>query len=140
MNNHSLQNTEEEPIWAPIERSRTRRTHKVPFIAGHSHFTRKKQGFALRLSPQHEPHATFMQPLHCDLKPESHKRIQSRTHGQPLIAEHRGTDRDRNDPSRTRRRHEVPFIAGCSHFTRKNTRFRALAFSPNQTSCNIHAM
>ena len=33
------------------------------------------------------------------------------------------------DPSRTRRTHEVPFIAGCSHFTRKNTRFRAPASS-----------
>ena len=40
---------------------------------------------------------------------------------------------------RTRRTHEVPFIAGCSHFTGKNTRFRAPAFSPNQTPCNTHA-
>ena len=43
------------------------------------------------------------------------------------------------NPARTRRTHEVPFIAGCSHFTRKNTRVRAPAFSPNQTPCNIHA-
>ena len=44
--------------------------------------------------------------------------------------------RNQNDPSRTRR---VPFIAGCSHFTRKNTRFRAPASSPKQSPCNIHA-
>ena len=31
----------------------------------------------------------------------------------------------------------VPFIAGCSHFTRKNTRFRAPASSPKQSPCNI---
>ena len=41
------------------------------------------------------------------------------------------------DPSRTRRTHEVPFIAGCSHFTRKNTRFRAPASSPKHSRCNI---
>ena len=35
--------------------------------------------------------------------------------------------------------HEVPFIAACSHFTRKNTRFRAPASSPKQSPCNIHA-
>ena len=36
-----------------------------------------------------------------------------------------------------RRTDEVPFIAGCSHFTRKNTRFRAPASSPTQSRCNI---
>ena len=34
---------------------------------------------------------------------------------------------------------EVPFIAGCSHFTGKNTRFRAPASSPTQAPCNVHA-
>ena len=59
------------------------------------------------------------------------KRIELRTQEQPLVAKHiGGTIRDRNDRSRTRRTDEVPFIAGCSHFTRKNTRFRAPASSP----------
>ena len=40
------------------------------------------------------------------------------------------------DRSRTRRTHEVPFIVACSHFTRKNTRFRAPA---KHSPCNIHA-
>ena len=44
-----------------------------------------------------------------------------------------------NDRSRNRRTHEVPFIAACSHFTRKNTRFRAPASSPTQAPCNSHA-
>ena len=44
-----------------------------------------------------------------------------------------------NDLNRTRRTHEVPFIAGCRHLTRKNTRFRAPASSPKQTPRNIHA-
>ena len=67
-----------------------------------------------------------MQPLQCDLHPH--------------VAEHQGkTDCARNDPNRTRRTHEVPFIAGCSHFTQKKTRFRAPASSPKQTPCNSHA-
>ena len=66
------------------------------------------------------------------------KRIELRTQTQPLNAERRGgTDRVRNDPSRTRRTDEVPFIVGCSHFTRKNARFRAPASSPTQSRCNI---
>ena len=44
-----------------------------------------------------------------------------------------------NERHRNRRTHEVPFIAGCSHLTRKKTRFRAPASSPKQTPCNIHA-
>ena len=68
------------------------------------------------------------------------KRIELRTQEQPLVAKHiGGTIRDKNDPSRNRRTDEVPFIAGCSHFTRKNTRFRAPASSPKHSPCNIHA-
>ena len=67
-------------------------------------------------------------------------RIKLRTQTQPLVAEHRAkTDRVRNDPKRNRRTDEVPFIAGCSHFTRKNIRFRIPASSPKHSPCNIHA-
>ena len=41
------------------------------------------------------------------------------------------------DRSRNRRTDEVPFNAGCSHFTRKNTRFRAPASSRKHSPCNI---
>ena len=41
----------------------------------------------------------------------------------------RQTDRSRN--------REVPFIAGCNHFTRENTRFRAPASCPKPSPCNI---
>ena len=67
-------------------------------------------------------------------------RIELRTQTQPLVAKHiGGTIRAQNDRSRTRRTDEVPFIVGCSHFTRKNTRFRAPASSPKHSPCNIHA-
>ena len=66
--------------------------------------------------------------------------MELRTQTQPLVAKHmRGTICAQNDRSRTRRTHEVPFIVACSHFTRKNTRFRAPASSPKHSPCNIHA-
>ena len=50
-----------------------------------------------------------------------------------------GKKKRQTDRSCTRRTDEVPFIVACSHFTRKNTRFRAPASSPKQSPCNIHA-
>ena len=65
-----------------------------------------------------------MQPFQCDLQPqlqETHRTTHTWT---SILAKHiGGTNRVRNDRSRNRRTDEVPFIAGCSHFTRKNTRF-----------------
>ena len=85
---------------------------------------------------------TIMQPFQCNLQPE-------------IQEPHRTTHTDATTRCRTQRRNkfahettaaataaqtrEVPFIAGCSHFTRKNTRFRAPASSPKQSPCNIHA-
>ena len=46
---------------------------------------------------------------------------------------------DRNDHNRNHRTHEIPFIADCNHFTRKNARFRAPTSSLIQAPCNIHA-
>jgi len=43
------------------DRSRTRRTQEVPFIAACSHFTWKNARFRAPASSQHKPHATFMQ-------------------------------------------------------------------------------
>ena len=63
---------------------------------------------------------TFMQPLPCDLHPR--------------VAEHQGgTDYARHDPGCNRCTHKVPFIAGRSHFKRKNTWFRAPASSPTKS-------
>ena len=103
-------------------------------------YAEKTQGFVLRLPPQHKAHATSCSHSNAICHHSSKKRIELRTQEQPLIAKHiGGTIRDRNDRSRNRRTDEVPFIAGCSHFTRKNTRFRAPASSPKHSPCNIHA-
>ena len=121
--------------------SRTRRTDKVPFIVACSHFTRKNARFrAPASSPQQSPcniHAAIpMRSANTNFR----KRIELRTQEHPVVAKHiEGTIRAWNDPSRTRRTDEVPFIVACGHFTRKNTRFRAPASSPKQSPCNIHA-
>ena len=140
-------------------RSRNRRQPEVPFIAGRSHFTRKNTRFRAETISQNEAHATSMQPLQCvlqphvanpplsthmatqhgniqpfygDLQPESQETHRT-TYTEPLIAEHRGgTKKHQNDRSRNRRTPEVPFIAGRSHFTRKNTSFRAETISQNE--------
>ena len=83
---------------------------------------------------------TIMQPFQCELPPQLQETHRTTHTGTTIVAKHiGGTIRDRNDPSRNRRTDEVPFIAGCSHFTRKNTRFRAPASSPKHSPCNIHA-
>ena len=150
-------------IRAQNDRSRTRRTHEVPFIVACSHFTRKNTRFrAPASSPKHSPckiHAAITMRFAASRgKPapiyargnikwrqwSSHSnaicnqrfknRIELRTQTQRLVAKHiGGTIRAQNDRSRTRRTDEVPFIVGCSHFTRKNTRFGAPASSPKHT-------
>ena len=62
---------------------------------------------------------------------------------QPLVAEHRGpiggTNSRMKRPQPHRPHTRGTFIFSCSHFTRRNTRFRAPASSPKQSPCNIHA-
>ena len=97
----------------------------------------KTRGFVLRLPPHNIAHATFMQPCHCDLQPEIQE-TQKTTHtGTTTCC--KTQRRNQNDRSRNRHTQEVPFIVGCSHFTRKNARFRAPASSPQQSPCNTHA-
>ena len=160
-NNRSLQNTEEEHIRDRNDRSRNRRTHEVPFIAGCSHFARKNTRFRAPASStkpiehscshynafcsiswltrislrtwQHQM-TTIMQPFHRFKKTN---RIAHRNNHSLQNTEEEHI-RDRNDRSRNRRTHEVPFIAGCSHFARKNPRFRAPASSPQRASLPHH--
>ena len=92
----------------------------------------------LRMQLRH--HATFMQPFQCDLQPQLQETHRTTHTGTKILAKPiGGTNRVRNDRSRNRRTHEVPFIVACSHFTRKNTRFCAPASSPQHIPCNIHA-
>ena len=85
-----------------------------------------------------------MQPFQCELQaqiPKHPRTTHTQAHPKQLQAAVtlRQKKKRQTDPSRNRRTHEVPFIVACSHFTRKNTRFRAPASSPQHTACNIHA-
>ena len=79
---------------------------------------------------------TIMRPFHCDLQPRipsaprttmNHAHTNNRA-VQNTVEEPTTRQSDR---SRTNLSHELPFIDGCSHFTRKNTMFRAPASSPH---------
>ena len=67
---------------------------------------------------------TIMQPFHCDLQPQ-------------IQDTHRTTHTGTTTRCRT---HEVPFIAGCDHFTRKKQTVSCSGFLPNtsptQHSCS----
>ena len=167
MDKHSLQNFEEEPITpetiAAVSPSHRRYLSSPAAATIHGKRKVSCSGFLPRQSPCNIHAASTMRfaasrGKHASLYAHGHrtwqqsyspytaicnerfnKRIELCTHEQALIAEHRGgSDYARNDPNRNRRTHEVPFIAGCSHCTRKKTRFRAPASSPKQSPCNIH--
>ena len=131
---HALQNTKGEPIRPRNDRSRTRRTEENPFIDGCSHLTRKNTRFrAPASSPkQIKAHAKIMQLLQCVWQHHLHIHadITMRFASTRCRTARENQFDPQNDRSRTRRTQEVPFIAGCSHLTRKNTRFRAPASSP----------
>ena len=143
MNNHSLQNTEKEPICARFDPSRTRRTHEVPLIAGLSHFTRKNTRFPAPAFSQNEAHATSMQPLQCVLQakiPKHHVtamcKNRQNTSKQPLQC---GLLQALAEPSP-----HPPHTRGTFHrrpvplHTEKH-KVSCPGFLPKQSPCNIHA-
>ena len=95
-----------------------------------------------RTTPEHQM-TTVMQPFQCDLQAQIPKHpITTHTQAHPKQLEATVTLRQKKrptDPSRNRRTDEVPFIAACSHFTRKKTQGFALRLPPQNkahaTSC-----
>ena len=90
----------------------------------------------------------LMQPLQCDLHPRAaeHQRFSRNDHSRNRRNRARARARAPAPaparapaPTPTPTPTSYPSIAGRSHFTRKNTRFRAPASSPKQTLCNNHA-
>ena len=84
---------------------------------------------------------TIMQPLQCDLQPQIQEKNRSThtgttTRGRTQRRNPLRPERPRPQPPHTQ---GIPFIAGCSHFIRKNTRFRFSGFLPKtkpmQHSC-----
>ena len=135
-------------------------TQEQPLVAEHRGGTHSRQkrpqpqpphtrgSFHRRLQPLHtEKHKVSCSGFLPKTKPIEHlcshstaicnrrfkKLIELRTgtEEQPLVAEHRGGTHSRQKrPPQLPHTHEVAFIAACSHFTRKNARFRAPPSSP----------
>ena len=96
----------------------------------------KTQGFVLRLPPQNRALATFMQPFQCDLQPQLQQTHRTTHTGTTIVAKHiEGTKRPQPHPPHTR----GTFHRRLQPLYTKNTRFRALASSPQHCPCNIHA-
>ena len=126
MNYHPLQNTVEEPIALRIERSHTRRTHEVPFIAGRRHFTQKNTRF--RAAPMQ--HSCSHYTAICNQR--VNKRIELRTHEQPPVAEHSGG----TDCAPNRAQPHPPHTRGTFHrwpkaFDTEKHKVSCCCFPPN---------
>ena len=140
-NNPLLQNTWKEPIASRTTPAATAaQTRYLSSPAAATLHGKNKWFRAPASSPKHSPcniHAAITMRSATTASGNAYNYTHRNNH---LLQKHiEGTNRVRNDPSRNRRTDEVPFIAGCSHFIRKNTRFRAPASSPKQSPCNIHA-
>ena len=83
---------------------------------------------------------TIMQPFQCDLQPqiqETHRTTHTGTTTRCRTQRRNRLNSKRSKPQPPHTR--GTFHRGWSHFTRKNTRFRAPASSPQHSPCNIHA-
>ena len=102
---------------------------------------RKTQGFVLRLPPENRVHATScsLYTASCNHRFQNTLYLRMHKHTQSSLKPplHCGKKKRQTDRSRNRRTDEVPFIAGCSHFTRKNARFGSSASSRKQSPCNV---
>ena len=126
--------------YARNDRSRTRRAHKLPFIAGCSHFTPKNLMFrAPASSPTQVPCNIPAAITMCFEAPCTHPC----SHYNALCIH--ALQNTKEEPIRLETiaaapaAHKLPFVASCSHFTRKSTRFHAPASSSTQAPGNIHA-
>ena len=120
----------------------------------------KTQGFVPRLSPKTKPVQHPYNPYNAFCTITSPTGISPYAHGNTIwqhSCSHHTTAHARiypqhleatatvweqkkhqNDRARTRRTRNVPFSAGRRHFTRKNARFRAPAFSQNEAHVKSH--
>ena len=85
-NNHSMQNTEEEPIELETIQTATAAHTRYLSSPAEAILHGKIQGFVLRLSPHNIAHATFMQPFNAICHHSVKKRIELRRQEQPLVA------------------------------------------------------
>ena len=99
---------------------------------------RKTQSFALRFPPQPKSLATFMQPPAITMRFAA-ARAHSCSHYNAICIHALQNTKEEPITIETTPAAPAAHTSCPSHFTRKNTRFRALASSPTQVPCNMHA-
>ena len=95
----------------------------------------KTQGFVLRLPPHKIAHATLHAAIpmqFCNQRFKNRIELHSTDTTTCCKTHRRKPIRAWNDPSRTRRTHEVPFIVACSHFIRKKHKVSCSGFLPTR--------
>ena len=115
-------------------------TFMQPFQCGSQHQLANSHLSTHRTTPDDNSHAAI--PMRSATRDSTTPYNYAHTTTPKAASSHRYTaakKKRQTDRSRNRRTHEVPYIVACSHFTRKNTRFRAPASSPKHSPCNNHA-
>ena len=125
MNNHTLQNTKGKPITHQNERSApTAHRRYLSSPAAAILHTEKHKVLCPGFLPNTSPTQDSCSRCNAISNLRFNKHIELRTHEQPHVAEHQGgTNYTSTRMVCTRRTQEVPFIAGCSHSTRKTLGF-----------------
>ena len=167
MNNHSLQNTEEEPL-APGSTAAAPAAH-TRYLSSPAGATLpgKTQGFLARLSPKTKPMqhpcshynavcnikfqsrisrrtwqhktTTIMQPLHCDLQPQSqqtHRPTHART---TTCCRTQRRNRSRSVRAQLRPPHTRGFHRRPEPLYTEKHKVSCPGFLPKPIPCNIHA-
>ena len=130
---HMLQNTKREPI-TPETIAPATATWLQPLYTENARF--RAPASSPKQTPCNSHAAITLRFAATRAHPCSHYNaicihMLQNTMGEPITR--------RNERTCNRRTHKVAFIAGCSHFIAKNTRFRAPASSQKHTPCNSHA-
>ena len=133
-----LQNTKEEPITLEMTPAAPASHTSCPSSSAAAPLHRKTQSFALRFPPQPKSLATFMQPPAITMRFAAARAHSCSRYNAICIHSLQNT---KEEPITIETTPAAPAAhTSCpSHFTRENTRFRALASSPTQVPCNMHA-
>ena len=130
-----LQETHRTTHTGTTTRCKTRRRNNSRQKRPPPHPSHTRGTFHSRLQPlyteKHKVSCSGFLPLQCVSQPTAARNAYRTTHtGTTTLCKthRRNNSRQKRPQPHTRRTHEVPFIAGCSHFTRKNTRFCAPVF------------
>ena len=136
------QNTSKQPLQCGLLQALPELSPHPPHTRGTFHrrpeplYTEKRKVSCPGFLPKQSPcniHAARCNTF-CKQRFQNSRQLQCARKGKTHRSSHYSADYSKPwpNPARNCRTHEVPWIAGRSHFTRKNARFPAPAFSQNE--------